>query len=79
MTGRWGALALAALADGPLRFGAVRRRIDGVSEKMLSQTLQALEEDGLIDRKVLAVMPPSVEYSLTEAGASVAAKVVELI
>lgn len=79
VTGRWGALTLAALVVEPLRFGAVRRRIDGISEKMLSQTLQALEEDGLVNRKVLAVMPPSVEYGLTEQGARVAAKVVELI
>lgn len=78
-TGRWGALTLAALVEGPLRFGALRRRIDGISEKMLSQTLHALETDGLVDRKVLGVMPPSVEYSLTSAGAAVATKVVELI
>ena len=78
-TGRWGALTLAALADGPLRFGAVRRRVGGISEKMLSQTLQDLERDGLVDRTVLSVMPPSVEYRLTEPGKTVAAKVVELI
>jgi len=46
---------------------------------MLAQTLKALEDDGLVDRKVLAVMPPNVEYRLTEPGAAVAAKVVELI
>src|SRR5690606_37355572 len=78
-TGRWGALTLAALADGPLRFGAVRRRVGGISEKMLSQTLQDLERDGLVDRTVLSVMPPSVEYRLTEPGETVAVKVVELI
>jgi DNA-binding HxlR family transcriptional regulator len=78
-TGRWGALTLAALADGPLRFGAVRRRIDGISEKMLAQTLQTLEADGLVDRTVLGVMPPSVEYALTPTGTAVATKVVELI
>ena len=78
-TGRWGALTLAALADGPLRFGAVRRRVDGISEKMLSQTLQELERDGLVDRTVLGVLPPSVEYRLTESGDAVAAKVLELI
>lgn len=78
-TGRWGALTLAALADGPLRFGAVRRRVDGISEKMLSQTLQELERDGLVDRTVLSEMPPNVEYSLTAAGEAVAGKVLELI
>lgn len=78
-TGRWGALTLAALADGPLRFGAIRRRVDGISEKMLSQTLQELERDGMVDRTVLGVMPPSVEYRLTGPGEAVAGKVVELI
>ncbi|HET8986339.1 MAG TPA: winged helix-turn-helix transcriptional regulator [Trueperaceae bacterium] len=78
-TGRWGALTLAALVDGPLRFGALRRRIDGISDKMLAQTLQALEADKLVDRTVLGVMPPSVEYALTLSGTAVAAKVVELI
>ena len=78
-TGRWGSLTLAALVDEPLRFGALRRRIDGISEKMLAQTLQALEADKLVDRTVLGVMPPSVEYSLTPSGVIVATKVVELI
>lgn len=78
-TGRWGALTLAALVEEPLRFGALRRRIDGISEKMLAQTLQALEADKLVSRTVLGVMPPSVEYSLTPSGAIVATKVVELI
>ncbi len=78
-TGRWGALTLASLYDGPLRFGAVRRRVGGISEKMLSQTLHDLEGDGLVERNVLSPMPPSVEYRLSEAGRSVAAKVIELI
>lgn len=78
-TGRWGALTLAALTAGPLRFGAVRRRVDGISEKMLSQTLQELERDGLVHRAVLSEMPPNVEYSLTAAGEAVAGKVLELI
>lgn len=78
-TGRWGALALAALANGSLRFGAVHRRVGGISEKMLSQTLQELESGGLVDRTVLGVMPPNVEYSLTAPGEAVAAKVIELI
>ena len=78
-TGRWGALILAALAAGPVRFGAVRRRVGGISEKMLAQTLQELERDGLVDRTVLSEMPPSVEYRLTGSGKPVAAKVVELI
>ncbi|ORC20589.1 transcriptional regulator [Rhodococcus qingshengii] len=78
-TGRWGALALAALNKGPYRFSALRRRVDGVSERMLSQTLQTLERDGLVHREVLETIPPKVEYSLTELGADVAAKITALI
>lgn len=78
-TGRWGALALAALNEGPYRFSALRRRVDGVSERMLSQTLQTLERDGLVHREVLETIPPKVEYSLTELGADVAAKITSLI
>ncbi len=65
VTGRWGTLALAALAEGPYRFGALRRRVDGVSERMLAQTLQQLERDGLVHREVRETIPPNVEYSLT--------------
>ncbi|SFF23315.1 DNA-binding transcriptional regulator, HxlR family [Actinoplanes philippinensis] len=79
VTGRWGGLALAALHDGAFRFNALRRRVDGVSEKMLAQTLQALERDGLVRREVQATIPPRVEYSLTPLGEKVAAKFVELI
>ncbi len=79
VTGRWGGLALAALHDGAYRFNALRRRVDGVSEKMLAQTLQALERDGLVRREVQATIPPRVEYSLTPLGERVAAKLKELI
>ncbi len=79
LTGKWGTLALAALSEGAYRFNALRRRVDGVSEKMLAQTLQALERDGLVRRDVQATIPPRVEYSLTPLGARVAAKLHELI
>lgn len=79
VTGRWGSLTLAALADGPLRFGALRRRIEGVSEKMLSQTLKTLEADGLVSRTDHATSPPRVDYALTAPGEQVAAAVVALI
>ncbi|GAB7052767.1 helix-turn-helix domain-containing protein [Catenuloplanes indicus JCM 9534] len=79
VAGKWGVLALAALHDGTYRFNALRRRVDGVSEKMLAQTLQALERDGLVRRDVQATIPPRVEYSLTPFGATVAGKVVELV
>ncbi|WP_446225357.1 winged helix-turn-helix transcriptional regulator [Nocardia sp. IBHARD005] len=72
IAGRWGVLALVALRDGPVRFSALRRRVDGVSERMLSQTLQALERDGMVHREVLEAIPPRVEYTLTELGTEVA-------
>ncbi|MGW5148670.1 winged helix-turn-helix transcriptional regulator [Rhodococcus koreensis] len=79
VTGRWGVLALAALTEGNYRFSALRRRVDGVSERMLSQTLQALERDGLVVRDVLEAIPPKVEYSLTPLGAEVGSRLVDLI
>jgi DNA-binding HxlR family transcriptional regulator len=69
---KWGILALLALGEGRYRFNALRRRVDGVSEKMLAQTLQTLERDGLVTRDVQAAIPPRVEYSLTDLGARVA-------
>ena len=68
MTSRWGVLVLVMLLGGMHRFSGLRRKIGGVSEKMLSQTLQGLEFDGLIERKSLPVVPPHVEYSLTPMG-----------
>lgn len=79
VTGRWGTLALAALGEGPYRFSALRRRVDGVSERMLAQTLQQLERDGFVHREVLEAIPPKVEYSLTPLGVQVAAKLIDLI
>ncbi|MTD45351.1 transcriptional regulator [Conexibacter sp. W3-3-2] len=79
VTGRWGALALGALHEGPARFNALRRRVDGVSEKMLAQTLQALERDGFVVRDVQGTIPPKVEYRLTPLGARLAEQLVALI
>lgn len=76
---RWGVLALAALREGPYRFSALRRRVDGISERMLSQTLQTLERDGMIHREVQQSIPPHVEYTLTDLGAQVADQLVGLI
>lgn len=78
-TSRWGLLALVALREGELRFSALRRRVDGVSERMLSSTLQSLERDGFVDREVLQAIPPKVEYSLTDLGAEVAERLDGLI
>lgn len=79
VTSRWGLLALVALADGELRFNALRRRVDGVSERMLSVTLQSLERDGYVHREMLQAIPPRVEYSLTENGRLVAERLLTLI
>jgi DNA-binding HxlR family transcriptional regulator len=79
VAGRWGILALAALTEGDYRFNALRRRVDGISEKMLAQTLHALERDGLVRREVQATIPPRVSYGLTPPGARIAAKLRELI
>lgn len=80
VTGRWGMLVFFALRDGQFhRFSELRRRISGVSEKMLAQTLQQLEGDGFIDRVVHPVVPPHVEYRLTSMGAEFAERVIDLI
>jgi DNA-binding HxlR family transcriptional regulator len=75
MTSRWGVLVLMALEGGTRRFGELRRTIGGVSERMLAQTLQWLEGDGLVDRVAYQVVPPHVEYSLTPLGREAAEKV----
>ncbi|MEU4365309.1 helix-turn-helix domain-containing protein [Promicromonospora sp. NPDC023987] len=72
VTSKWASLALLALGEGGYRFNALRRRVEGVSEKMLSQTLQALERDGMVTRDVVTTIPPRVEYSLTPLGVRVA-------
>lgn len=68
LTGRWALLVLAALRSGPLRFHQLRNHIDGVSEKMLSQTLRTLDRDGLVERTVEPTKPPQVSYALTPLG-----------
>lgn len=75
MTSRWGVLVLIALEGGTRRFGELRRMVGGVSERMLAQTLQWLEGDGLVDRVAYPVVPPHVEYSLTPLGREAAEKV----
>ncbi|WP_417528690.1 winged helix-turn-helix transcriptional regulator [Marinomonas shanghaiensis] len=79
VTSRWGVLVLFALKDGEThRFSELRRKISGVSEKMLAQTLQALELDGFVLRTSYPVVPPHVEYSLTTLGLEVAVRVASL-
>ncbi|MFJ8110873.1 winged helix-turn-helix transcriptional regulator [Streptomyces sp. NPDC096132] len=79
VTGRWGGLTLGALYEGSLRFNELRRRVDGVSEKMLSQTLHALERDGLVHRDAQPTNPPRVDYELTPLGREVAERLLALI
>jgi DNA-binding HxlR family transcriptional regulator len=75
VAGKWSVLALLALDEGGYRFNALRRRVQGVSEKMLAQTLQALERDGFVHRDAKPVIPPRVDYSLTPMGHEVAEQV----
>lgn len=72
VTSRWGVLVLVALLERGYRFSELRRRVNGVSEKMLAQTLQALERDGFVLREAHPVIPPRVDYSLTPLGTEAA-------
>ncbi|MCX4474557.1 helix-turn-helix transcriptional regulator [Micromonospora sp. NBC_01655] len=67
---RWSVLVVLTLADGGKRFTELARRIEGVSQKMLTQTLRGLERDGLVTRTAHATVPPRVDYALTELGRS---------
>jgi DNA-binding HxlR family transcriptional regulator len=78
LTSRWGVLVLMVLETGTHRFSELRRGIGGVSEKMLAQTLQWLEGDGLVERIAYDVVPPHVDYSLTPLGREAAEKVRQL-
>ncbi|MGW5342683.1 winged helix-turn-helix transcriptional regulator [Streptomyces sp. HUAS TT3] len=75
VTSRWGVLVLAALVERSYRFSELRREVGGVSEKMLAQTLQTLERDGFLLRDAKPVIPPRVDYSLTELGREAAEQV----
>ncbi|RKN21272.1 transcriptional regulator [Micromonospora musae] len=75
VTSRWGVLVLASLRERSYRFSELRRRVGGVSEKMLAQTLQTLQRDGFVHRDAQPVIPPRVDYSLTPMGREVADQV----
>ena len=79
LTSKWSVLVLRCLSDGVHRFSELKQRIEGVSEKMLSQTLKTLEHDGFILRTVYPVVPPKVEYQLTILGSQAAEKTMYLI
>ncbi|PWB82555.1 MAG: transcriptional regulator [Methylocystaceae bacterium] len=67
---KWTILVVKLLGDGPLRFNELRRRIGGVSQRMLTLTLRALERDGFLTRTVFPTVPPRVDYELTPLGRS---------
>lgn len=75
VTSRWGVLLLVALMGGTHRFSDLRRKVGGVSEKMLAQTLRWLEADGFVLREARATVPPHVEYRLTPMGREVGQRV----
>ncbi|MCC3326836.1 winged helix-turn-helix transcriptional regulator [Nocardia abscessus] len=70
IAGKWTVLIIDALADGTMRYTDLRHRIDGISQKMLTQTLRQLETDGFVTRTAHPTVPPRVEYTLTELGHS---------
>jgi DNA-binding HxlR family transcriptional regulator len=75
---KWSVLILGLLADGPRRFTELSRQIEGVSQKMLTQTLRGLERDGLVTRTVHAAVPPRVDYALTDLGRTLTAPLAAL-
>lgn len=79
VSGKWASLLLLELNDGPLRFGALRRRIPDISQRMLTQTLRDLQRDGYVSRTVYPTQPPSVEYKLTKLGQSFSAPLGALV
>ncbi len=79
LTSRWAVLLLATLLNGTHRFSELRRKVGGISEKMLAQTLQTLEHDGFVERISYPVVPPHVEYRLTPLGVEAGRQVESLV
>ncbi|WP_394250417.1 winged helix-turn-helix transcriptional regulator [Arthrobacter pityocampae] len=79
ITSKWGVLILLALSEGEQRWSDLRRRTEGISEKMLAQTLKSLERDGLVTRTAQPLIPPRVDYSLTERGYELTALLLPLV
>ena len=79
VTSKWGVLILVALSEGPQRWSELRRRAEGISEKMLAQTLKTLEADGFVRRDAQPIIPPRVDYSLTARGDELAALLLPLV
>jgi DNA-binding HxlR family transcriptional regulator len=79
VTSKWGVLVILALSQGTRRWSELRRVVEGISEKMLASTLRTLERDGFIARESFAVIPPRVEYSLTQRGRDLADRLLPLM
>jgi len=76
---KWTLYIIATLKDGPVRFNEIRRRIDGISQRMLTINLRGLERDGLVKRTLFPTIPPRVEYELTAVGRTLLAPVMTLV
>src|SRR5262249_13388862 len=76
---KWSLYIIATLKDGPVRFNELRRQIDGISQRMLTLTLRSLERDGLVKRTLFPVIPPRVDYELTDRGRTLLAPVMALV
>ena len=79
VTSKWGVLLLVFLSDSSMRWGELRRAVEGISEKMLAQTLKTLEADGFVRRDAQPIIPPRVDYSLTGRGDELAALLLPLV
>lgn len=79
LTSRWGGLVMVVLQQDKKRFSELKREIEGISERMLTQTLQQLEADGMIHRQSFHTVPPHVEYRLTELGRQAAERIFNLV
>ena len=76
---KWSLITVEMLGEGTLRFSELRRRIDGISQRMLTLTLRRLERDGLVRRTVHPVVPPRVDYDLTPLGATLLDAIIPLV
>ncbi|HYI29659.1 MAG TPA: helix-turn-helix domain-containing protein, partial [Bradyrhizobium sp.] len=75
LTDKWSILIIMVLSTGSRRFNEMRREITGISQRMLTRTLRTLERDGLVNRKAIATVPVTVEYSITPLGRTLAVSV----
>jgi DNA-binding HxlR family transcriptional regulator len=76
---QWSFLIMLTLEQGTLRFGELKSKVEGISPRVLTQTLRSLEQDGLVARQAFATIPPRVDYSITELGLSLAAAMKPLV